>query len=169
MPGVRYNWLRNTPHFCGSNGGNTMDKPQPRLSKAQFDQQYDAAVKRGAMEWEAGRRAVSARYDRGKKRIVMELSNGCIFGFPAATMPALTGMSEAQLARVTVSPAGSGLIWEAEDVDLSVPGLLLSSVGTAEGMRILARKGGRAMSPAKAKAARANGAKGGRPRKKKAA
>ena len=36
-----------------------MSKPQPRLSKAQFDRQYDAALLREAAEREAGRRAVS--------------------------------------------------------------------------------------------------------------
>ena len=147
-----------------------MAKSQPRLSKAQFDQQYDAALAREEAERQAGRRAVSARYDRGTKRIVVELSNGAVssgsrHGFHPS---AQRGMSAMQLARVTLSPAGSGLIWEAEDVDLSVPGLLLSSVRMEDGMRVLAQKGGRTTSPAKAAAARANGTKGGRPRKKAA-
>ena len=98
----------------------------------------------------------------------MELSNGCMFGVPVAALSWLNGMSDAQLARVTLSPSGSGLLWEAEDVQLSVPGLLVSTIGTTEGMRILAQKGGRVTSSAKAKAARANGAKGGRPRKRAA-
>jgi len=58
--------------------------------------------------------------------------------------------------------AGYGLHREALDVDLSIPGLLAGLFGTKAYM---ARHAGRATSPAKAAAARANGAKGGRPRK----
>jgi len=47
------------------------------------------------------------------------------------------------------------------DVDLSIPGLLSGIFGTKAYM---ARRAGQATSPAKAAAARANGAKGGRPR-----
>jgi len=74
----------------------------------------------------------------------------------------LEGATEDQLAGVEVLGAGSGLHWEALDVDLSVPALLAGLFGTRAHM---ARRGGQATSPAKAAAARANGAKGGRPRK----
>jgi len=70
------------------------------------------------------------------------------------------------LARVTVSPGGGALHWRALNVDLSVPGLLLASVGRADRTRELARLAGLAKSTAKSAAARANGAKGGRPRKR---
>jgi len=66
---------------------------------------------------------------------------------------------------VEVSPGGSGLHWEALDIDLSVPGPLLSSLGRAQQRSELARLAGRTTSRLKAAAARANGAKGGRPRK----
>lgn len=55
-----------------------------------------------------------------------------------------------------------GLHWEALDVDLSIPGLLTGLFGTKAYM---ARQAGRTKFPAKAAAARANGLKGGRPRK----
>lgn len=57
---------------------------------------------------------------------------------------------------------GYALRWETLDVDFTVPGLLAGIIGTKKYMASLA---GRATSPAKAAAARANGAKGGRPRK----
>ena len=51
-------------------------------------------------------------------------------------------------------------------MDVNVAGLLLAAVNPAERVRFLASLAGRATSPAKAAAAaRANGAKGGRPRK----
>lgn len=48
---------------------------------------------------------------------------------------------------------------------LSVPDLLMSSVGRAEKFSEFARLAGSTRSKAKAAAARANGKKGGRPRK----
>jgi hypothetical protein len=48
------------------------------------------------------------------------------------------------------------------DIDLSIPGLLAGLFGTTA---YIARRAGRTKSPAKASAARVNGAKGGRPRK----
>ena len=54
---------------------------------------------------------------------------------------------------------------EATGAALSVPGLLLSSLGRREKLTELARVAGKTKSAAKAAAARVNGAKGGRPRK----
>lgn len=68
-----------------------------------------------------------------------------------------------QLEAVDILGVGYGLHWEALDVDLSVPGLLDGLFSTRAYM---ARRAGQATSPAKARAARANGAKGGRPRKR---
>jgi hypothetical protein len=96
---------------------------------------------------------------------MVELTSGYVFGFPAKLIPQLSKASPDLLGMVEVSPGGIGLHWEALDVDLSVPGLLVSSLGRSERARELARLAGRTTSRAKAAAARANGAKGGRPRK----
>ena len=96
---------------------------------------------------------------------MVELTNGFVFGFPTGSIPELAKASRSVLASVEVSPSGSGLHWETLDVDLSVPGLLLSSIGRSDKVKELARVAGRTTSPAKAAAARKNGAKGGRPRK----
>lgn len=96
---------------------------------------------------------------------MVELTNGFVFGFPVKAIPPLVAAKPDELAAVQVSPGGSGLRWAALDIDVSVPGLLLSSIGRTEKARELARLAGRVTSPAKAAAARANGAKGGRPLK----
>lgn len=136
-----------------------------RTSKADITAQLPAARARAARERAAGRRATTAAYDAVSGRVVVELTNGYLFGFPSTSIPALAHATPVELAAVEISPGGSGLHWEALDVDLSVPGLLLSTLGPADQRRELARLAGRATSAAKAKAARANGAKGGRPRK----
>lgn len=126
------------------------------------DTQIDAALERGRLASIHEPRAASARYDGALGRIVVELTNGCTFTFPARLAQELETATEEQLAQVKVLGAGYGLHWEALDVDLSIPGLLAGLFGTEA---YVARRAGQATSPAKAAAARANGAKGGRPRK----
>ncbi len=108
-----------------------------------------------------GRRGGAARYDRRLDRVVVELTNGCTLAFPPRLAHGLEAATADQLAQVEVLGAG-GLHWEALDADLSVPGLLAGLFGTRAYM---ARHAGRMTSPAKAAAARANGAKDDRPRK----
>lgn len=136
-----------------------------RTKRSDILRQVPAARARDARERKAGRRAVSAYYDRDTGRVMMELTSGFVFGFPARAIPALAQATEGQLAAVELSPGGSGLHWDELDADLSIPALLLSSVERAEKLSELARLAGRSKSRAKATAARANGAKGGRPRK----
>lgn len=138
---------------------------KPRTAKSKILAQLPAARATEARDRRKGRRAVSVAYDRRTGRVMMELTNGFVFGFPATAIPLLAKATPAQIAQVTLSPGGSGLHWEELDIDLSVPGLLLSSLDRSEHIVELARAAGRARSPAKAAAARANGSKGGRPRK----
>jgi len=126
------------------------------------DSEIDAALRRGEAAATAEPRAASAHYDRKLDKIIVELTNGCTFSFPPRLAQGLELATEDQLAQVEILGAGYGLHWEALDADLSVPGLLAGLFGTRSYM---ARLAGQATSPAKAAAARANGAKGGRPRK----
>lgn len=128
------------------------------LSQAQIDRANAAGRELAA----AVPHAVRARYDRRSRRIVIELANGSQFAFPAELAQGLSGASPEALAEIELSGGGYGLHWPSLDVDLTVPGLLAGVFGTA---RWMAARAGRATSPAKAAAARRNGAKGGRPRK----
>lgn len=126
------------------------------------DAEIDAALDRGKTLRATEPRAAKARYDRAKGRVVVDLTNGCTFAFPARTAQGLETATDDQLAAVKILGNGYGLHWEALDVDLSIPGLLAGLFGTKAYM---ARRAGQATSVAKAAASRANGAKGGRPRK----
>lgn len=128
------------------------------LTKAQID----AALERGRIADQTEPRAAGARYDARSGRIIIELTNGATFAFPARLAEGLADAPPEALADIEILGTGDGLHWEQLDVDYSVPGLVAGIFGTA---RWMAARAGRASSPAKAAAARANGAKGGRPRK----
>ncbi|KGJ08976.1 DUF2442 domain-containing protein [Paracoccus versutus] len=126
------------------------------------DAAIDAALERGRMARANEPRAAAARYDRASGRVIVDLENGCTFAFPPRLAQGLEGATDDQLAAVEILGRGYGLHWEELDADLSLPGLMAGIFGTKAWM---ARRAGQTTSAAKAAAARANGAKGGRPRK----
>lgn len=136
-----------------------------RTTDAELRRQVRVARAGEARDRKAGKRALMAAYDPRSRRVLVELSNGCLFGFPVLSIPALAGVADADLQEVTTDPDGMAVNWEGLDVHLSVPGLVMSSIGHAWKVSELARVAGRARSPAKAAAARRNGKRGGRPRK----
>lgn len=128
--------------------------------------EFEDAERRGEQSLRSEPRATRARCDRKTGRVLVELTNGCRFAFPARRAEGLDGASEDELAEVAILGLGLGLHWERLDVDLSVPRLLAGLFGRKAWMdRERAAHAGSATLPAKAAAARRNGAKGGRPRK----
>jgi hypothetical protein len=125
------------------------------------DTEIDDALRAGEAKRAQEPRAAGARYDRQRNQIVIDLTNGCSFAFPPRVAQGLETATEAQLARVEILGAGYALHWDDLDVDLSIPDLLAGLFGTRS---FMARHAGSVTSPAKAAAARANGARGGRPR-----
>ena len=137
-----------------------------RLTDAEIVAQIPAARAREARERKQGLRAVSAKYQRATHRVGLELTNGYLFAFPVGAIGALDIAKPTQLAAVEIDASGGTLRWDSLDVDVSVPALLLSALGVNERLRHLASLAGRVRTDAKARAARANGLKGGRPPKR---
>jgi hypothetical protein len=108
-------------------------------------------------------RAVNARYDARKARLVIELTNGAILMLPPRLLQGLENASPSQLAKVEITPLGSGLHWEALDADLSVAGLAAGIFGSEAWMSELARFAGSRTSTRKSASSRENGKRGGRP------
>jgi hypothetical protein len=130
------------------------------------DAELKKAEKRMQARMQAQPRAVSARYDRKDARIVVSLSNGLDVGVPVAMAQGLAGARASQLAAIEITPTGLGLHWPKLDADLHLPSLLQGLFGTRRWMAsLLGKAGGRSTSAAKKVASRANGKRGGRPRK----
>jgi hypothetical protein len=130
------------------------------------DAEFVAAEARGTAILGTEARASAARYDRKTGRVTVDLVNGCTYMFPTRLVEDLSEASPAELELVEVDGAGFNLHWPRLDADLYVPALVAGVFGTRDWIsKALARQAGRAISVAKSAAARANGAKGGRPRK----
>ncbi len=104
-------------------------------------------------------------YRAGLDLFILKISTGERLVLQREMLEGLQDASRRQLANVEVLGNGTGLHWPELNVDHYVPGLLRHVYGTKRWMATLGRRGGAATSQAKVKAARANGLKGGRPKK----
>jgi hypothetical protein len=122
---------------------------------------------------ESGRRAasepdyacpVSAAYIAESDQIAVIFDNGIEVRFPRSSMPLLRDKTAIEVADVTI--LGDGLRWEAFDIDYSIPNMMDGFAPSCHAAAEFGRRGGAKKSPAKTAAVRANGKKGGRPKKR---
>jgi hypothetical protein len=144
-----------------------MTKPStPEWLKRELAQ-VERATSRGKVDEASPSRAKAARYDARKNLVVIDLVNGSSFAFPPSLAQGLADARPSDLSSIEITPMGTGLHWPKLNADLSVSGLLAGVFGGRTWMRAHAARAGSIRSPAKAAAARANGAKGGRPKASK--
>ena len=124
---------------------------------------YAKANERGARVLARGPLATAAKYESG--RIHVELNNGCAFEFPVEQAQGLAGAKVTDLRIIEIQSRGLGLHWPTLDADLYVPTLVKGILGTKQWMAQIGTAGGKTSTVAKAEAARANGKRGGRPKK----
>jgi len=106
--------------------------------------------------------ALSLHYDRESDVFVLGLRSGARLTIPRIAIEELRDATSAELEHVTLTASGGGIRCEPLDLDISVPGLVRDMTGSADWLA----RGGSRKTPAKTRAARKNGVKGGRPRKK---
>jgi hypothetical protein len=128
---------------------------------------YERATKAGEARLARQPGAARAHYDARKARLVVELTNGVILMLPPKLLQGLKVATAAQLAKVEITPLGTGLHWEALDADLGVAELAAGIFGSKTWMSELARLAGSRRSARKAASSRENGKRGGRPRLRK--
>jgi hypothetical protein len=128
--------------------------------------EFEQANARGEDRLSRGATALSARYDRRISRVVVRLSTGLDIAFSPHDAQGLETAKPADLTEIEISPSGLGLHFPKLDADLYLPALLEGFLGSKKWMAArLGERGGRAATPAKTAASRANGKLGGRPRK----
>jgi hypothetical protein len=110
--------------------------------------------------------ATAARYDRKADRVILSLNTNLEIMFSPKNAQGLEHAKPSQLEPIEISHSGYGIHFPKLDADLYLPALLEGLLGSRKWMAArLGAQGGKARTTAKASAARANGALGGRPRK----
>jgi hypothetical protein len=126
-----------------------------------LDRQNEQAIRAAREADQVEPRATAVSYDPNQALVLVHLRSGFTFGFPPERIPGLEKAMPKDLTKVRISPSGDGLHWNDLDVDASLTGLMADALNLREwAPRIM----GQVRSEAKAKAARKNGLKGGRPR-----
>ena len=126
--------------------------------------QIESAIAR-ARQFEANDpRVIRVQYEAKEDLVSLCFADGVKVSIPRKQLQGLERANQAQLSNIEIVGHGTGLHWPLLDVDHYVPGLLEHRFGTKRWMNEIGRRGGLVRSEAKAKAARRNGLKGGRPR-----
>jgi hypothetical protein len=129
-------------------------------------ERYERARALGQVRAQDPSAVVDARYDPDGDLIDLKFGGGGSMAIPRRIIPGLERASASKMEAIVVSPAGDALSWPSLDVDVYIPGLVERAFGNRLFAAATGRRGGRRRSKAKAAAAKANGAKGGRPRKR---
>ena len=112
---------------------------------------------------------IAARWILNYTMLELQFRSGGRIQLPRAALAELRDVPPAALDEIYVGTLGDIIDWPAVDVGYNVAGLVERVLGGKHFAAAFARRGGSTTSAAKARAARANGRKGGRPRKATAA
>jgi hypothetical protein len=129
------------------------------------DAEIEAAIANGRVYEQYAPRAVKAVYRKAADAIVITLSTGVEVAIPRKLLQGLADAPASEVAKITILGPGSTLFWESLDEAHGVEHLLRGVFGNRRWMSEIGKRGGAARTHAKARASRANGRKGGRPRK----
>ncbi len=140
-----------------------MNKTKTRIITSNAE--IDAAVAQAIVYDEVRPRALAAEYRQADDVIVIRLATGVEIVIPRRLLQGLETADAHTTADMQIDDHGSVLHWESLDLDHYVPGLIAGVFGNRRWMSEIGKRGGLKRSPAKVKAARANGRKGGRPAK----
>ena len=130
---------------------------------------FRAARTRGEVRAQDASALVDAHYDRKSDAVLLIFRGGGSMTIPRRVIPGLDRQPASALEAMSLSPAGDALFWPALDADVYVPGLVERAFGNRLFAAAAGRRGGQRRTKVKIAAARRNGAKGGRPRKRTSA
>lgn len=107
----------------------------------------------------------SGRYDSKHDLVIAELSTGATLAVPRRAIPGFARVRSRSMTDLCVTPGAEGLWSDAVDDGVLLEQLIILAAGERMVGSIGARVNASKKSLARAAASRANGAKGGRPRK----
>jgi len=131
------------------------------------DADFKRAIERaGKLRHEPLASEVEYKAGPGLDLFVVKFTDGSRRAIPREDLQGLQSGTPEQLSRIEIVGGGTGLHWPDLDADIYVPALLRGIYGNNLWMAKIGQRGGSVRSAAKKRAARANGLKGGRPRRK---
>jgi hypothetical protein len=134
------------------------------MKKLISEQQYQEALSRGC-DALAEPHATAAHFNDRTRVLSIDYSNGLSINFDVRASSILAKFADSDLSEPYVSPGGDGLLFEKAGLSFALPSVVASALPESLARMRVATALGQARSEKKAQASRANGAKGGRPRK----
>lgn len=139
-------------------------KARPSEHRPLTEEMLDAAIKLGEARQASSLQAVSVTFEESSLVVRFEDGSGVLL--PVKLYPEFDGFDAADYASLTIGFSGTALCHEGKDLDISIAGMISASASLMKmAASVVASRNGRQSSAAKSAAARANGKKGGRPRK----
>ena len=131
----------------------------------EIEQQLKASAKAG--EAEDDRPASNIKFSANGKQVTLYFPDDLVLSFPSSDIKELADADPVEIRKGYLTEDGDAIHWDNLDAHYTVIGLLMGRFGPREWMRELAKRGGSKTSAAKKLAAQINGAKGGRPRRRR--
>lgn len=124
----------------------------------------DEAIERGKIRHKNSLQATAVLFQ--EQRLTVCFADGTGVLLPVNLFPEFNGFEVEDYADLKVGLSGTALCHEARDLHVSIAGMISASESLMNmAASVVSSRNGRQSSAAKAEAARANGKKGGRPRK----
>ena len=139
-----------------------------KIRVATTEAEIDAAIEQAKIYDAYRPKAVAVKYRRNDDVVAITLATGVELLIPRKLLQGLESATPLEIADVQIVDAQSALRWPKLDVDHYLPGLVEGIFGNRRWMSEIGKKGGAKCSVAKARAARANGRRGGRPKRERA-
>jgi hypothetical protein len=128
------------------------------------DAEIDAAIER-AKDCDKDPLARTVKYVKHHNLLIIGLNNGQRLVLPLEDVPELAKVTKKQFENWELLGRGTAINFPDVDIALPIDGIIEGVYGHRRWMSELGQKGGSATTPAKKRASRKNGKKGGRPRK----
>ena len=139
-------------------------KAKVQVDSPVTESSLDKAIERGELRRKNSLQATAVTYLAPCLAVSFEDGSGVLL--PIANYPEFDDFEVEDYASLTVGYAGTALCHEGNDLHVSIAGMISASKPLmAMAASVVASRNGRQSSAAKSEAARANGRKGGRPRK----